>query len=112
MTLPSIKIKLQKVSLLVADSQQVHTAMSVLLRLLPLLAVGCLLLQSLQPTAVSGQEVRSDLNALEVDDGLFVFKEHATMLRKKKKPCKKAVNTNEYLPGCMSLFTGKGCSKS
>ena len=31
--------------------------MSVLLRLLPLLVVGCLLLQSLQPTAVSGQEV-------------------------------------------------------
>ena len=31
--------------------------MSVLLRLLPLLVVGCLLLQSLQPTAVSGEEV-------------------------------------------------------
>ena len=31
--------------------------MTVLLRLLPLLVVGCLLLQSLQPTAVSGQEV-------------------------------------------------------
>ena len=31
--------------------------MSVLLRLLPLLVVGCLLLQSLQPTAVSGQDV-------------------------------------------------------
>ena len=31
--------------------------MSVLLRLLPLLVVGCLLLQSLQPTVVSGQEI-------------------------------------------------------
>ena len=31
--------------------------MALLLRLLPLLVVGCLLLQSLQPTAVSGQEV-------------------------------------------------------
>ena len=41
----------------VAVNQQVHTAMSVLLRLLPLLVVGCLLLQSLQPTAVSGEEV-------------------------------------------------------
>ena len=31
--------------------------MTVLLHLLPLLVVGCLLLQSLQPTAVSGEEV-------------------------------------------------------
>ena len=42
---------------LIAVNQQVQTAMALLLRLLPLLVVGCLLLQSLQPTAVSGQEV-------------------------------------------------------
>ena len=53
-------------SLSVAVNQQVHTAMSVLLRLLPLLVVGCLLLQSLQPTA--GQDVSEPQEAIALED--------------------------------------------
>ena len=49
--------------------------MAVLLRLLPLLVVGCLLLQSLQPTAVSGQEVCDQT----IEDEAVTFEDYATI---------------------------------
>ena len=62
------------VSLSVAVNHQVHTAMSVLLRLLPLLVVGCLLLQSLQPTAVSGENISNkDDKAITYEDYALTF---------------------------------------
>ena len=60
--------------------------MSVLLRLLPLLVVGCLLLQSLQPTAVSGQEICDQ--TIEGEEAL-AFEEYAWEYGKQKsKPTK------------------------
>ena len=50
-------------------------AMTVLLRLLPLLVAGCMLLQSLQPTAVSGQEVSDQ----SVEDEAVNFEDYATI---------------------------------
>ena len=67
---------------------------TVLLRLLPLLVVGCLLLQSLQPTAVSGQEVCDQT----VEGEAIAFEDYVWEYGKAKpKPANSPKKTKEIL---------------
>ena len=65
--------------------------MTVLLRLLPLLVVGCLLLQSLQPTAANGEEF--EICEQTIEGEAIAFEDYVWEYGKStKKPGKKVIN--------------------
>ena len=102
----SSHISIEKsVSSSVAVNQQVHTAMTKLLRLLPLLVVGCLLLQSLQPIATATNDVGEEVCDQAIEGEAITFEdyvwEYVKSIKKAPKTAKKGptkrikVNKNE-----------------
>ena len=78
----------------ISCSQPTAAMKTVLLRLLPLLVVGCLLLQSLQPTAVSGQEICDQT----IEGEAIAFEDYVWEYGKAKpKPAKSPKKTKEIL---------------
>ena len=93
----SSHISIEKsVSSSVAVNQQVHTAMTKLLRLLPLLVVGYLLLQSLQPIATATNDVGEEVCDQAIEGEVITFEDY--VLEYVKTPPSKAPKTAKKAP--------------